>query len=702
MSEASGDGGRDAEVFSLADDPTQFFQYSVTSDWAQKIRDTAIRLTETNPGAQVLIYASPKRIGASADSLRQEIRKVHRIHLEIRDKSYFAVRYAASQSTEAASESLAKDIVDPYLATKGVAPSKSSALTSSETRAAHIFLMLQLKDDTGEKGLTKLSFEAIVRSILAHTDANNRIARAELLAKAMKLVSRDDEGRVRELILAALARLAKRQIIRFHQKDDSVCLSFEESKKVAEYLASCELDEKALDDQVVAAVEAELTGGDISEDETDATSFRARRILERCLYTRAETFAGAVLNGRVSDFAVDHLRELILYDLNNFPPPKGAIEGNPEVLHNSIVRVLNSTNAPMYRYLKGLADAYTLMAFLNLTPDVQAAVRKIFSHGEIWLDTTIILPMLAEDMLDENQGRIQQILSLTRQAGIELYTTTGVLEELASHINRALTYNRMPSAQWEGGIPFIFEAYIRCGEDPGAFSSWVETLMGNARPVEDLSEYINERFGIKTQDLTEEVAGADSGLRNALDIIWLELHEARRARQKASQRGRTLDPLTVLRLAKHDTESYLGVVQRRTSEAVSPLGYKCWWLTFDSFALKVGEALRAVGIQPPSSPVLSIDFLSQYLSLGPVRGKMSKQAIQELPLAIEPRLVAFLTPELLDQAKKVRQSLSGLPERVIARKVRDHLDAERRRMGPLAERGTNTVFDEIDDMKLQA
>jgi hypothetical protein len=50
----------------------------------------------------------------------------------------------------------------------------------------------------------------------------------------------------------------------------------------------------------------------------------------------------------------------------------------------------------------------------------------------------------------------------------------------------------------------------------------------------------------------------------------------------------------------------------------------------------------------------------------------------------------------------VRQSLSGLPERVIARKVRDHLDAERRRMGPLAERGTNTVFDEIDDMKLQA
>jgi hypothetical protein len=97
---------------------------------------------------------------------------------------------------------------------------------------------------------------------------------------------------------------------------------------------------------------------------------------------------------------------------------------------------------------------------------------------------------------------------------------------------------------------------------------------------------------------------------------------------------------------------------------------------------------------------MSIDFLSQYLSLGPVRGKMPKQAIQGLPMAIEPRLIAFLTPELLEEARQIRLSLSGLPERVIERRVRDHLDAERRKMGPIAERGTHTVFDEISDSDL--
>lgn len=144
------------------------------------------------------------------------------------------------------------------------------------------------------------------------------------------------------------------------------------------------------------------------------------------------------------------------------------------------------------------------------------------------------------------------------------------------------------------------------------------------------------------------------------------------------------------------------MVERRTVETNSPLGYKSWWLTFDSYAMRVEDALRKHGIQPPPSPVMSIDFLSQYLSLGPVRARVSIHDIRRLPVAIEPRLVAFLTPELLEQAKQVRLSLAGLPERVISRRVRDHLDAERRKRGPISERGTNTVFDEISDLELQS
>ena len=698
----SGDGGRDAEVFSPGGDPTVFLQYSCTPDWTGKIRATAKRLSETHPEAQILVYASPKRIGADSDSLKVELRKTYRLHLEPRDKSYFTIRECVSRSTETASESLANDIVDPYLATRNVVASKSSALTPFETRAALTFLMLQLKDDTGEKGLTKLSFEAVVRSILVNTDSEHRSRRADLLSAVTQVLSGHSSGRVEELATTALARLVKRQIVRVHSKDDTVCLSFDESKRVREHLALCELDEHSLEQEISDTARTVLSGGTVSDPDVEQVSARVRRILEKCLYARAETFACAVVNGKVSDIALDHLNQIVIDDISSLPPKKGDWEGNPDVLAECVVSILNNTSAPVYKHLKGLADAYTLMAFLSMTPDVQDAMQKIFSHGEIWLDTTIILPMLSEDLLDDAKGRIQQILAMTRQAGIELYTTTGVLEELASHLNRALTCDRMPASRWEGGIPFIFEVYVRSGRDSNEFSKWVETFMGDARPIEDLSAYIEERFAIKTQDLTEEVEGADPDLRSTLDSIWLELHEMRRSRKNQLQHARELDPLTVLRLAKHDTESYLGVIQRRKTEAASPLGYKCWWLTFDSFAFRIEEKLRQQGFVPPNSPVLSIDFLSQYLSLGPVRGKVPKQEIQQLPLAVRPRLVAFLTPELLDEAKQFRLSLVGLPERVIARRVRDHLDTQRRKRGPLSQRGTDTVFDEIDDLELHS
>ncbi|HTV54915.1 MAG TPA: hypothetical protein VMI06_08350 [Terriglobia bacterium] len=698
----SGDGGRDAEVFSPGGDPTVFLQYSCTADWTGKIRATAKRLSETHPEAQILVYASPRRIGADADSLKLEIRKVHRLHLEIRDKFYFTTREYVSRSTEAASETLAKEIVDPYLAARNVVASRASALKSYETRAAHTFLMLQLKDDTGEKGLTKLSFEAVIRSILAKTDAEHRVRRADLISAAKQVLSGHSTARVEELTTTALARLVKRQIVRVYSKDDTVCLSFEESKRVREHLALCELEEESLEQEIKGTARTTLFEEQASEQHVEQVSIRVRRVLEKCLYARAETFASAVLNERVSGIALDHLSKIIIDDLASFPPKKGDCEGNPDVLAECVVSILNNTSAPVYQHLKGLADAYTLMAFLSMTPDVQDAMQRIFSHGEIWLDTTIILPMLAESLLDDTPGRIQQILAMTSQAGIELYTTTGVLEELASHLKRALACDRIPASRWEGRIPFIFEAYVRSGKDLSEFAGWVEMFMGDIRPIEDLSAYIEEQFGIKTQDLAEEVDSADLGLRGTLDSIWQEWHERRRARNSHLQGSRELDPLTVLRLAKHDTESYLGVIQRRRTEAASPLGYKCWWLTFDSFALRIEEELRRHGLVPPSSPVLSIDFLSQYLSLGPVRGKVPKQVIQQLPLAVMPRLVAFLTPELLDEAKQIRLSLAGLPERVIARRVRDHLDAQRRKRGPLSQRGTDTVFDEIDDLELQS
>jgi hypothetical protein len=138
----AGDSGRDAELFSPNGDATQVLQYSIAQDWRGKIRSTAKRISEALPSAQMLIYVTNLRIGADADELKSEIRTTYSLHLDIRDRTYFLDRFRKSPQTEAASEELAHDIVDPYLSARGITPRQASALDRDELRAAHLYLAL--------------------------------------------------------------------------------------------------------------------------------------------------------------------------------------------------------------------------------------------------------------------------------------------------------------------------------------------------------------------------------------------------------------------------------------------------------------------------------------------------------------------------------------------------------------------------------
>jgi hypothetical protein len=70
---ASGDGGRDSELFGTGNEPAVIIQYSVTEKWETKVRDTFKRTNTTCPSANTLIYMTNKSIGADADDLKAAI-----------------------------------------------------------------------------------------------------------------------------------------------------------------------------------------------------------------------------------------------------------------------------------------------------------------------------------------------------------------------------------------------------------------------------------------------------------------------------------------------------------------------------------------------------------------------------------------------------------------------------------------------------
>lgn len=687
----SGDGGRDSELFAPMDDPKVLAQYSVSVDWRAKINATVRRLKETFPEALVLMYVTNKQIGADADDLKKTLRIKHGLALDIRDRSWFCERVNESSARQIAAEELACSIVDPYLASYDASPHVSAELNSPEAIAALTFLGLQWQDDVREKGLTKLAFEALVRSALIDTHSNSRITKEELYSRIEKVFPRHKAEELRVHVDTAIARLGKGAIKAW--PGEEYCLSHDEVVRLNEFRAANALAETELMESIDLIAKLLITARGIPAQHEAELSKRLRIVADAVLFERSQSFALAVQSGAVAALADADFKDTIISELAKSTLPKLAGVDWLSVFQLGIREVLLSEALPIQSYLRSLADSYTLMAFLQQTPDVQRAVEKMFSHGTLWLDTTVVLPLISDTLLssEDGRGRFTRMIDTALDVGLKLFVTPGVIEEVERHMNRALTCARRPNAQWQGAIPYLLERYVASGRSAGSFTDWLNNFRGESRPIQDLSDYLHDTFGIETCSLEEECMRASAELRSALQSIWLERYERRQEKY-----GGPLDDMAISRLVSHDIECYAGVVQLRTQERASPFGYSAWWLTVDRQTFDLKHRLRSMMNEaPPDSPVMSADFLVNYLAIGPLRRKVDKSDESHLPLLMIIGNASQLTPELMAEAGTLREQFKDLPERLIRRNVRDGLDRAKASIGPIASQGIDAIDESI-------
>ena len=678
----SGDQGRDAELFSYDGRIQKILQYSVSQDWKSKIRKTAKRISETRPETKVLIYVTNQYILSSTDPIKDELLDVYGLVLDIHDVAWFLDRFTGDEHLEKVSEDLAIKIVDPYLSSIRVLQRSAPALSTTEYQAALTFLQLQWEDDTREKGLTKLSFQALVKAILRNTNSDSRISRGEIYNRIIALFPNHDSARVRDLVDSALLKLTKHDI-RHWTKEDEFCLTYKESIRVRGRLVEIEIANSAIDSEIRSI----LRSYDREPEDIERLSYLIRSAMDHYLLGRGEAFANAVTNDRLDKFEIEGFRDSVEHvvksELTDCQPQYK--KKTVQIILISIAELFTEPSTDVQHHLRSKADAYTLFAFLGQTPDVQSAVSKMFSHGTIWLDTTIVLPLMAEVLIPIRRQRFTQMLEIASSSGLKLRTTPGVIEEVERHINRCLTYVHMHHSQWSGGIPFLVDAYIRSGRAPISFASWIENFEGRERPEDDLAEYFEEFFNVKRESLEEEVDKATNDILVAVQEAWHTAHAKRR-----------LDGNTIHRLVRHDVENYLGVVERRRRDGVSPFGYSAWWLTLDRSASQVDRDIRErLENDAPPTPVMSADFLVNYLSIGPIRSRIAKDVESILPIALDVSMVVELPADLLSEAERIRKEAGDLPEYIIRRRVRDCLDAAKRRPGRMVEEGVQTVLDTI-------
>lgn len=684
-----GDEGRDAELFSPLAEPTVVIQYSIATDWRAKINKTVRRLQETIPGALVLVYATNQVVGAEWDTLKKALRTKHGLSLDIRDRNWFVERVLGSAAKQCAAEELATAIVDPYLSSAGVGPYVQSELSSPEAVAAVTFLGLQWQDEVREKGLTKIAFEALIRAVLINTDSNNKLPRAAIHAGVVALLPDHPNAQVNSLVDGALKRLTK-HTVKHWPKEDEFCLAHEELERINKFRVEAALAESNLITEVHAVAKLQTSTFDLTDGELTEFVMCLRNATDAVLLERSQAFAMAVHSGTLAELAESDFTATLTSAIG-----KANLKKTPELdwhekLSGGVRELLISDRPSVQAYLRSLSDAYTLMAFLKQTPDVQGAVEKMFSHGSLWLDATVVLPLIADTLAasDGEHGRFSRMIEAAQDAGLKLYVTPGVIEEVERHMNRSLVCVRMTVGHWEGSVPYLLERYSAAGRSTASFPSWLENFRGDARPLQDIAEYLDEQFGIKERSLESEYNSSSPELRHALETIWYERYARRREKY-----GAQLDDMAITRLVNHDVECYAGVVQLRSKEHASPFGYSAWWLTVDRQAFDLKNKLRGhMSNPPPDSPVMSADFLVNYLAFGPMRKRVTKAKESSLPLLMVIGGATQLTPDLIAEAESLRSKLKDLPERVVRRHVRDYLDKARSQIGPIAKLG----MDEVD------
>jgi hypothetical protein len=637
-----------------------------------------------------LVYVTNKVIGPKADDIRRSVRRDFNLYLDIWDRSWFLDRVNTHPQREEAAERLARAVVDPLLASDGLTSTKAWALTSEEARAGLVYLTLQWEDEIRDKGLTRVSFEALVRAVLRNTSSANRMTREQIHARVASIVETVPVQEIRTHVDAALTRLNKR-VIRHWPTYDEFHLTHDESRRLRERLTELEDRDRSLGREISSILRDQFSKAGIKVEDVTPYIERIRRILEGVFLQRGEVFATSVLKGQPTIVSGDFVEEVARRDWNNHPENSSNTAIRSAILASCLNALLDPP-VEVQAYLRSLADSYTLYAFLRQTPDVQTAVAKMFSFGKVWLDTSIILPVMAEELLTPEERKFTTLLVAARESGVELYATEGVVEEILHHLTLSLACARRQGDQaWAGQAPFMYSMFVASGRDGAQFADWLTFFRGEDLPMEDLAQYLDDRLGVEVLNLRKEAESAPIEIRGAVQEIWLEAHERRKFRY-----GREIGPEVMRRLVDHDVENYVGVTERRKEEKTGPLGFNAWWVTLDRTAFWAHEELeRRLAFSPPPSPVLSPDFLSNYLSIGPTRRLLAKSTEARLPLMLDIGYLEGIPGELLDLVESVREENKDQPERIIARKIRDALNAARGRVGLVAAGGIPAMQEEL-------
>jgi hypothetical protein len=667
------DKGRDGVLF--APDPQHasevVLQYSLVEDWRSKILATIARLEQKSIPCSVLVYATSRHVGPESDALENQLREKG-IVLSMRDREWWVIRAGRDEITRHATEQMKSLVLGRIL--DAPATLADGDLSRDEVETGLFYLEMHLRDADRDRSLTRVAFEAFALASLRHTDADTRKPVQEILDEVAVEFPSEQRERVAQLTQAALRRLKDNRRVTVSVADATYALHYNERQRLLSLAAQRAIDAEALDRDLSDHLGQADEALDYPESGINKPLLVAvlRRVFEAIAVEFGNGFAEAVTRDSVDlprTEVYDIVERLLINDARTLSMLEMKQLDTFNLLAEAATQTLLSPAPAVALYLQNLSELYTLRAFLREAPDVQRVVDKLFSRGQLVLDTTVVLPVFVETLLPDAQQSYTNLLRGAKSAGMSLLCTAGVFNEAARHLQNSLLCHRLGS-KWKGPTPMVLDRWrsLRPQDDIRAF---VDGFLGD-EPERDVEDFLVQTLGIERHDFTADVEhNFDLDTRSRITELW-------RARKRGAPQDLDL-------LLRHDVEMYLGVLSARKAQPTSVIGHEAWWVTLETNALALRGLARQEGIDLRSDPVMHPNFLSHLLAIGPTRRKLTSDERHRLPFLLTEQASPWAVPELAEVASEIRGEYAGRPEYFLRRKLRERINALKAGRGALTE-----------------
>ena len=670
-----GDRGRDAI---LTSEPATVVQISIAEQWRSKILATVKRLREAEVQFSTLIYVTNRRIVPQADGLVAELRR-EQIQLDVRDAQYFLQRVAVSPETRAATRELCRIVVDPKLPLRDVV--SSSPLSTTELREGLLYLELLTRDTEATRNQTRLLYESIVLNVLAAAERDQPLSSQQITEEVRRRFPGHDALSISNHVSTALTRLCVQK--RATCERQAYALHYSERERLAESAVALLEERDRTRTEISLSIRRREADLDLRLKANECLPFidLVERLIETLLERQGNEFASGICAHMTTLSPIDLYQAATRLVRQNQVGLREALDIKSvdlqdlaELATDVVQDIVTAPGETMQLRLRRLADSYTLLAFMQQTPDVRHVIARLFSRGKLVLDSSLLLRVFPETRLDESDRQFTNLLRAAGSAGMDLCATRGVINEIVTHLQKGILFDTLGSS-WVGREPFVHQKWAAT-HSAGSYAGFLDDFIGK-HPAADLVAFLKDYLGIGILDLTSLRGAFDPDLVTMLTDIWTE-HKLWQLTPQSDEGN------FALRIG-HDVEQFVAVLTLRGSESPDIYGHEAWMVTDDKTAAGMLESAAKHGLALPSNPAMSPNFLSNLLSFGPSRTTIDPQIRRLMPTALEIIDNGWGLPDLSRAAEAIRRECHGRPEYYIRRRLREAVDKFKAEVAPLDE-----------------